>query len=415
MNGIGRLLQVATERSAPTYWRDGIAELARRRALIEQQLAAGELSAYGFTTRLGQRDDEPSADDLAMLSEHLVGVEREMPDMVARLCLAHLMEQVLVSPSGAPPTAAERLLEVLDSDEPLTLRGAWFSSYGSGDVVPAAWLVHGALGRQHLTGAPGTTISLINGRHMSTAIATVSIAWTLGTIARCLGALANGTRELGGVLPSPLEGTDRAGERIPQLPVSLRDLSPTLSAARRAARSARSALLHRITTPSGNPLFEIDGDTVSAKSQSSFLDFELTMALQDVCCALLVAASCFHRLHVYRGTHNPDQPLQLPKILHAELDALTMSLPKPGAFGADDSAGVEDLRDLSLLTAAGLARGTRHLDVMLSVDGAAHGTPEDLSLLDSTLLGEDLGLGSAPAEHVARLIHEGGLWMSEFS
>src|SRR5690606_7189042 len=68
---------------------------------------------------------------------------------------------------------------LLDAAAPFTapVRGGWTTSYGSGDVIPAAWLVHDlrTTTAPGLLRHPGDLIALINGSFVSTALGTAAV------------------------------------------------------------------------------------------------------------------------------------------------------------------------------------------------------------------------------------------------
>ncbi len=380
-----RVLAYAQGNFGPEY-SDRLAGMERRRDQVMAAIEEGGLEAYGFTTRLGHRDDEAAASQNLILHEHLVGPTQGAPESFTRLALACLLDQLLRSPSGAPPNIAITIRRELERPHLPTYCGAWLSSYGSGDVVPGAWLLHNLIRSQPLVD-PGAVISGINGNHMSTAV-----GWIVGhhvqkLSQQCISATQRVSDQANELRSAHWK---RNHTYCAQLPVSLRDLGPIYDAIQKSEDQFDISVDLRLSRNSGNPLFNIREEWVEAVSQSSFLGLELTYALCDVGRTAIVACGYLHRTSVFLEQRTEGTPIQIAKVVHAHLEAARLALPNPTNFTAADSNDVEDVRDLSLITACGVAQVGRHVRAALAAFGDAHKDidgepappPSDLSLLD---------------------------------
>src|SRR5690606_29948430 len=152
-----------------------------------------EAPIYGFSTRLGHLDHLARTEDneYATISDHQVAapasLDRRSVDLVTRCKL----EQLHYGGSGVHPETFRILLEGLDAVSPGDARGAWLVSYGSGDVIPAAWWAAQALKpshREHL--APGDAIALMNGHFFSTGRAVSAVLAATGAMSELISAVA---------------------------------------------------------------------------------------------------------------------------------------------------------------------------------------------------------------------------------
>jgi hypothetical protein len=322
-----------------------------------------DLPVYGFSTLLGHLDDVDGRDSSRdLLRAHLLGPLTVLEGDVLRLISACKAEQLSHGGSGVSPDAY-RVVRAAATETGPAAEGSWTTSYGSGDVVPAAWWMATLLGRSGLDPErPGEVIALINGTFVSTAATILAGARLADAAGRLLSALDAAS---GATLKAFPDGRQR--------PVSLRDPEPVVAAVTSALADLGAAADRRLAGPSANPLFEVEGAQARPRSQSSFLDYRATWALTAATQATLLAIGAAQRIaeHVTRSrlAESPDPALvQPPKVLQAILErALVVGGALPGRFSGADSDGVEDLRDLSLISALRLLDLVADLEQALPV------------------------------------------------
>lgn len=328
-------------------WNSHLLTVERERVLIDQALDSGALGwVYGFSSLLGHMDHESvSADSQQrVLDQHLVGPVQTMPVTLWHSALACKIEQHSSGGSGVRPEVLRALIgHCAERHSP---RGNWVYSYGAGDVVQGAWLVS-YLCKQSptLMTERGDLISLINGSFFSTGAAIHAVLGALPALARFEQAYARS-----------IECKTRT-----QLPVSLRDAAPVIEEVHDALRQFGQAAEDRLSRPSANPLFVVTDGEVSAHSQSSFLGFAVTAALRRMQSATLLVISLWQRLILHTSDRITEAlppaevPVQPPKIAQAVVERAYLRAAGAPRFGGDDSHGVEDLRDGSLLQVEVLA------------------------------------------------------------
>ncbi|GAA3669537.1 hypothetical protein GCM10023081_04970 [Arthrobacter ginkgonis] len=342
------------------------------RTRVEAHLAASSAAVYGFNTLFGPLDGHrvDSTAQGQLLQGHLVGTPMEIPGPLARLVLATKVQQLGRGGSGIHPETFAGLARAAREPLRAPFRVAFGASYGSADVVPAAWFVAGLVERKVLQlSHPGDLMTLINGNHVSTASAiAVHAAYRqrLEEAARLVAAVA--------------DSLERG--RVPgrQLPVSLRDTGPLQSCINSALDGLEAGLEQRLSVSGANPLFEFAPERTVVRSNSGFLDFGLTFALTTCIQALHVAAGYLQRAVEHASDHlMVDGPsgfgfVQPPKVAQAIVEKLAIACgTMPIRFSGQDSHGIEDCRDLSLLTVLQLARGLAGFDELLSLGRRALG------------------------------------------
>lgn len=368
------------------YWNAAGERIAAEREAVESLLVSGA-TVYGFTTLLGQLDRhavvERSREQVALLQAHLVGPRTILPAPTARLVTACKLEQLAAGGSGVDPHSFRALINHFEMASDRDIHGCW-ASYGCGDVVPAAWWLNSLVEDESvILDHTGDAISLINGNFFSTAVAldvAVSFANFVGSTLAVLRACAKSQPADGGWEPdardtwASFSAAPPSGRRT-QLPVSLRDSEPVVRALLNAVVHLRDALATRLSSPSANPLFILNDGRASAVSQCSFLDFGLTFSLTEARQALLLALGVLQRVahHVAQdrqtAASEPRQDLvQPPKIVAAYLAEAQSFATLPSDFVGDESEGIEDVRDLSLVAARALSLTLReHAEPGLSV------------------------------------------------
>lgn len=342
-SALGRVRRAVRTGSPDPVWMQGLDRIRLERQRVLDHLAdASTASVYGFTSSLGELDGSlANPGEAALLEAHLIGPTRAAPDGLLRTMSACKLEQLHLGGTGVPPELFLLTAESLGRDGG-SLEGAWHASYGAGDVVPAAWWLHTfvAPGRS-LDGMPGATISMISGSFVGAAHAAL---------------LAERSSMLGERLLAVVDRhRDRLrSERAAQASISERDTAPLVDELHRGATALEEAIEARLVTRSGNPLFDV-GDDVVARSQNSYLDFNLTAAVRRWMQSVVVGTSWLHRLATLEnqrllrdGCLRP-AAVQPPKVANALLlDIKRHAAGTPLDFVSYDSDGVEDVRDLAV-------------------------------------------------------------------
>lgn len=378
---VHRVLTAAATATAPAAWLDRAAVIADERAAIDAVLAAADPPrVYGFTTLLGHLDgtDMAPQDQRTLLRNHLLGTCAPIDPLAFRLITACKAQQLSQGGSGI---SAPSYRAVVALPEPDSTAGAWFASYGSGDVVPAAWWVHRLGPDLDPTEHVGDLIALINGHFVSSAVAIAALCSAAESLAVFLAHYTRfGTR-------SPEPGPGRRIEAIVdrcrphtvdhrQKPVSFREAAPVIAPMVDALVRVCSALEDRLDRPSANPLFHRrDGAPIAAFSQSGFLDYGLTFANTNLTQALHLALGVTHRMAVALTSGAGPDPvvardalIQAPKVVNAIVDRAAMTAGGlPSRFTDGDSDGVEDARDLSALSALQVLELSTLLDQALEI------------------------------------------------
>ncbi len=380
----------------PDAWTDAQTVVERERVAVETVLAdPRHTPIYGFDTLLGQLDGIRSPGGEELLAAHLLGPRARLDGEALRLISACKAEQLSHGGSGIAPEVFRQVARSALTPLP-DAEGAWTASYGCGDVVPAAWWAAAVRGDgfEIDLAAPGTVITLINGHFVSTAAALIAAGRLVHAGERLLArhrALVHDES----VWP-------HAGR---QRPVSIRDVAPIEHAWRSGVTALGDAIERRLEGPSVNPLFAATVAGVEARSQSGFLDFTLTMALTGGLQLAALGAALAQRLVAHLSAaalaRDPDAAaVQPPKVAAAIGHALRSATAVPLDFGGAESDGVEDLQDLSLLTALRLVEATERLDEALALlDGALGGdAPPVEGMLTRLLLGEE-GTALPPLPH----------------
>ena len=405
---LGRVLDSFAIRSPNPAWIDATALLARERRVVEEYLDSDLADpVYGFTTRLGQEDAAPLSVEQQrdLLTNHLVGPAVTVPEDWRHLLACVKAEQLHHGGSGVHPAVYGAVLGALHRDG--EIRGSWLNSYSCGDVVPGAWFASDLVDAdEELLTHSGDLITIINGHFVSTSISMIAAASLANAVASLLAAwpadhtapyaqLREGPRQVGGPPVS---------EPRTQAPVSLRDPEPIQAAFDHCFTALGVALEGRLNAPSCNPRFDFEAAGVHAVSQSSFLDYRLTFALTNAIQVAALTAGLWQRLIQHRcSTRLPvaghvSRQIQAPKTAQGLVERIRLAASMPAAFSGFDSEGIEDLRDLSLISAQTLNQVTRMLD---DFEGIWISTGADLPEAEARdlrrmLLGRILGSDTTP-------------------
>lgn len=361
-----RILERVSSPEPRTDWTLRIERIRWEREEVEKLLEQGSSGrVYGFNTLLGHLDaqEASSADFGQLLDAHTVGPTSSCTRAFFTLVALCKIEQLHHGGTGIHPDTYLELVGSIDR-----LRGdcqASTASYGSGDVVPAAWWVRDLVANRVFSGEhAGDLICLINGSFYSTAYAidvSLELCEILADFLVRYSAVA--------VLPAisatlwslPAELTELFSQPsqalASQLPVSLRDAGPVLAAIISAIDQLGSSIEDRLSRPSGNPLFDFSSDRVTVQSQSSFLDFTMTFALTNAIQVSHLVIGLTQRLlaHIDLGSDDTVALVQPPKVAQAMVEFAQLHAGQlPMRFTGGDSLGVEDVRDLALASGQSL-------------------------------------------------------------
>ncbi len=357
--------------------------IAEQRAAIEVLMLTGPTDGvriYGFNTLLGQLDEleAPPGFQPRLLDAHLIGRKvGASSDYLNTMTLVKLF-QLSHGGSGISGTTYQKL--VAASFAAQDGFGAFWDSYGSGDVVPAAWWIVSVLGESAAYEfEAGDLIALMNGNFVSTAAAVILLDEIIDVSAHIV---ARAAMRMGPPSPSTDNAVQLALSALPrrdrvagvQLPVSARDLGPIVDAVTEAIHGLGRALERRLSGPSANPLFRFDSGRARAYSQNSFLDVRLTMALSNTATGLGFALAAFQRhIELISAEQLASDPqylemVQPPKVAQAILQEALRSAGMPVLVSIVESAGVEDLADGSLAAAQNVGRLVERANDLLALD-----------------------------------------------
>ncbi|MET0735907.1 MAG: aromatic amino acid lyase [Microbacterium sp.] len=358
---------------------DTTPDLARKtisaeRMAVEEFLARGG-HAYGFTTRLGHLDDDAADAEAAegFLADHLVGETFAIDAAAVRLMTTVKLAQLGHGGSGISVSLFDALRDHLTTAGD-AVEGAWLSSYGAGDVVPAAWWLRAVISGTDVRLARGDFIAAVNGNFISTAVAILAAVRAVDAFAEYLAMLpprpdgaraprSSAAREVLEVLP-PRAAGDRTNV---QSAVSGRDSTPFVTAVASSIAAAASAIEDRLDGPSANPLLHLAGGEARFTSQNGFLDFGVTTAMAGIGQTAVMAVGHVQRLVEARAQAEGSSALvQAPKIAEA-LVVRAAAQAAPRRFSGALSQGVEDMFDASLIGAVSALHSTALLEEALRI------------------------------------------------
>lgn len=358
----------------PQRWSDALSLIAEERREVLQALGSTKNTAgvYGFTSMLGPNDHKsmPSEQQHIMLSGHHVGIPMELAENEARAVLASKIIQLSNGGTGISDSRYQDLLDI--SKLPcLEVEMDLEASYGSGDVVPAAWWVR-SLWAEDTCWHPGDLISLINGDFISNAFSYLVFEKILQNFAYFVNLTCGIYKQFIPGVPanrldifinSYYEAHD-GWDSPPQLAVSQRDVFPILHSATSNLYNFADALEVAYLAHSGNPIFIRDADGIVAKSQSSFLNLELSGSLHGVNALIAQISASVQRAteivcsnNLCGGDDFRDSTLRLvqfPKV--SEAYKLQISSPLTMNYSGSMSGGVEDFWDLNLINSREILR-----------------------------------------------------------
>lgn len=337
---LSALHRAVSEREPIDLWRERSTAIAEERAAVEAFIAGGG-QAYGFTTLFGHLDSiQREREGIENLYRgHLVGRPEPISPRIARGILTMKLCQLSNGGTGISPSAYSALLDRFDGDL-ADVRIDLAASYGSGDVVPGAWFAHSMFGGVGAL-ASGDFMALINGAYIAAGV--------------LLGEYERVDRAFSGGLDVVEQAADFAAlhKQAVQLSVSLRDTEPLVQAVTAGRGAIGGAVEQAANRRSSNPLFDENG---KPKSNASFLDFHLTLAVQTaietvrILSSYLTAATRWVCKLGEEQADQLDKPLfvQLPKISKGYSDGIGR---QEVQYSQAESLGVEDISDGGLIAA----------------------------------------------------------------
>ncbi|SIS47844.1 histidine ammonia-lyase [Corynebacterium appendicis CIP 107643] len=331
--------------------------LTEKREVIEQQreqvdryLETGGV-AYGFTTLFGHLDAFATSPSALLLEGHTVGRPSPITQDLFRSILAVKLCQLSNGGSGISPETFDLLIETFQTP-PTNVEIDLEASYGCGDVVPGAWLAKSLFESEPDLRA-GDLMCLMNGSYFGAGVA-------LHTNSEMRDLFEEAWETLNAARETALAVQ---GDSTVQLPVSLRDLQPLRIVIDRAEKNLQIALEHSLNANSGNPLFEFERGTAKPVSNSSFLDFQLSLSLNEttetckVVSSYLVGATRWldHLAEATLADEAKPLSVQFPKISKAYHDTIVASSGN-ASYAQAESRDIEDVSDSSLIRALKLKR-----------------------------------------------------------
>lgn len=356
--------------AVPRRWVEAEKGIAAEREAVFKALEEnrGLRGAYGFTSMLGpndHKDMQPWQQEFMLLG-HLVGIPDPLADIESRAILASKIVQLSNGGTGISPLRYHELLEFSTSSPDKIVNVDLDASYGSGDVVPAAWWVYSLWG-EGVKWNPGDLISLINGDFISNAYACLVFEKILKNVAMFVNLTSISYKKF--IPGSPANSLDNFlnsfyvsrdnWDEPPQFSVAQRDVFPILHAITTSLYSFSETLELAYSSHSGNPIFVKEDGSMVAKSQSSFLNLELSNCLNQMNSLLSQISSSAQRateISCKDGTCDDGgndfensrlRLVQLPKV--SEAYRIRISSPLPLNYSGSMSGGVEDLWDLNLM------------------------------------------------------------------
>lgn len=334
--------------------------IGKQRQAVDEYLGSGNHRVYGFNTFLGQRDDTDANSDYQdrMLRGHLVGRVYQIDVQTLRAMTVAKLCQSQAGGSGISVPAINLAVDAFEADFPMRT-GAWSDYYGAGDVVPGSWWIRSVLRGAEPSDVlrPGDLLAMMSGSFVSTGFAIEALRRLIDHVADALWALSQHVEpshpslsragELAECYTAVCE-TDRNPVSV-QKSVVLRDAEPFLQAGLNAVKVLSSAIEDRLSRPSANPWFLIDGDICTGHySQSSFLDVGLSSALSVAADAVRFLAAGVKA--TMRAPADPSETqIRIPKVAEVLTEELTV---QPTArFAINESEGLEDVCDRSLARA----------------------------------------------------------------
>lgn len=336
-------LASALEGNILYQWRFSRANIELARDDVDAYIDSGG-HAYGFSTFLGHLDRHAigEAESRELLRAHLVGVPSNVPPEIIRGITVIKLCQLTHGRNGISPMAYNRLLESFGTevDSLMDLD----ASYGSGDVVCAAWWSEAVFGPE-FGYSRGDVISLINGHFVVPGLMLSIRGYLYGLFGRAGDVLAE--------VVARIPAVDNV-----QRPVSVRDLKPLISRLESSLAEYDKSIVLEANRPSGNPLFYETNRGLRPTSNSSFLSFEISGAVSQMCDSVRILSTYLRSMTLALGRvlETSDRAalrgayfVQFPKVSKAYLDQIQSSLVDSVNYSQSESVGIEDVGDGALI------------------------------------------------------------------
>lgn len=261
---------VKTNRIFVQNFTDHLHQITKTRNAIEVALNNG-LKAYGMNTLFGHLDANTTpvvAEDFQnLLHMHLVGSPTPASPRLIEWLWKAKMSQLIQGQSGISPENFIKIAKLGDTPDGFNnWTGCFDLSYGSGSVIPGAWFAYGL---QEKVGfditVPGDLMAIINGDFVSVAQAGSLVEEVSPLISAAMSAIAETQRS--------------ASYKGVQFSVSMRDIQPLTQIVATAQDRMKEVVEQSLQKPSGNPLYVESDSGITVRSNSSFLNFPLSMAV----------------------------------------------------------------------------------------------------------------------------------------
>lgn len=341
-------LITALETSIPLdKWKQAYCDIEEKRSMVDNFLVNGG-HAYGFSTLFGHLDNNPmrKEDQDILVESHTIGTPQEYPPKLTRAISTIKMCQLSQGESGVSPHTYNEILSLYDRDIKANLD--LDASYGSGDVVPSAWWLKSLFPEKNFI-YPGDVMALINGSFIP------------------VGILLFYRKKIHTIFKSSIELVRKSSKTVSnssvQLPVSLRDISPLSHLIDSVLHDIDTQIERSSSFSSGNPIFHFDKEEVKPLSNSSFLNFDLSLSLRKLSECINILSSYLRSSTLYSSSyaesvaHNAQEKthfIQHPKVSKAYCDKISSILNFSPSYSQGESHHVEDISDGSLMLVASI-------------------------------------------------------------
>lgn len=350
----------------PIDFKRSLELIYNERLVIENEILHTGKQVYGFTTLFGPNDGVPihSNDQQKLLNSHCIGHAKKIDKKIANAILGVKLIQLSQGGSGISPSTYSYIFELLTKE--CEIYSDLELSYGSGDVVPASWVISSIFPKYYVWN-PGDIISLINGNYISTAFLYKILndfidlySEFIHTISKYVLSPSDAykSKYFKGIFDKYFKERD-FWNPPPQLPVSIRDSQPILKSGEDVIVKLAETISDLLGNPSANPLFVINDNKIKYHSQSSFLNFNSRICLDMVGTVLSIMSSYIQRIteslamdirkYFNESDYQSLKAVQVPKVSEAiKINIQNKNIPIN--FSGSMSGGVEDIWDTSLIS-----------------------------------------------------------------
>lgn len=338
------ITRAVNDKTPLPQWEESIPEITRQRDMVENFLNNGG-RAYGFSTLFGHLDNYFSAGQESdiLISSHRIGNPSQVSEQLVRSLTTVKLCQLSNGHTGISTEAYKNLISSFGAEKPSLINV--HASYGSGDVIPATWWATAVLGQDY-PWKRGDVMSLINGNFVATGVILSQYSIFSDVLNRCC---------------EEIEQCVSLFSSNVQLPVSSRDTTPLHDVVESTIESTATMIERSCSRVSSNPLFFFsDSGDVDVQSNSSFIDFSVTMQAVKMSHCLMIVSSYLsavtHTVCSYAEScsNTPVEKIsfvQYPKASKAYYDTMSSRLTTSFAYYQSESGNIEDIADFSLATA----------------------------------------------------------------